>query len=69
MSRRSPYSRRRLRIPKTGFDIVQLQVDKNGNGVGKASIYTKITATDDHTIELENFANEPVMLNDVKKVK
>ena len=51
------------------FTVIELEVDKDGRGVGKASIYTKITATDDHTIELENFANEPVMLNDVKKVK
>jgi hypothetical protein len=51
------------------FTLLQLQVDKDGRGVGKASIYTKITATDANTIELENFANEPVMLNEVKKVK
>jgi hypothetical protein len=51
------------------FTLVQLDVDKNGRGVGKASIYTKITATDDGTIELENFADQPVMLNDVKPAK
>jgi hypothetical protein len=46
-----------------------LQVDKDGNGVGKASIYTKITQTKDGTIELENFADQPVMLTNVKKVQ
>ena len=51
------------------FTLIQLQVDKDGNGVGKASLYTKITATPDGTIELENFANEPVMLNQVKPSK
>jgi hypothetical protein len=51
------------------FTIIELQVDKNGQGKGWASIYTKVTATDDGNIELENFANEPVMLNDVKPTK
>lgn len=51
------------------FMLLQLQVDKAGTGVGKASLYTKITQTKDGTIELENFANQPVMLNQVKKVQ
>jgi hypothetical protein len=57
---------RRIDYP---FMLIQLQVDKNGEGVGKASIYTKITQAKDGTIELENFSNQPVMLNDVKKVR
>src|SRR5215207_2796405 len=44
------------------FMLVPLKVDKNGNGEGKASIYTKITEALDGTIELENFANQPVLL-------
>jgi hypothetical protein len=51
------------------FTVIQLQLDKNGKGVGKASIATKITQDDDGTIELENFSTEPVMLNDVHPVK
>jgi hypothetical protein len=51
------------------FTLIQLQVDKGGSGVGKASIYTKITQTKDGTIELENFSNQPVSLNQVKKVR
>jgi hypothetical protein len=51
------------------FTLIQLHVDKNGSGEGKASVYTKITEAKDGTIELENFANLPVMLNEVKKVK
>lgn len=51
------------------FTVIQLQLDKNGNGVGKASIATKITQQDDGTIELENFSSQPVMLNDVHPVK
>lgn len=51
------------------FTVIELQVDKDGHGVGKASIYTKITATPEGNIELENFANQPVSLNEVKRVK
>jgi hypothetical protein len=51
------------------FTLIQLQVDKNGKGVGKASIATKITEAADGTIELENFSNQPVALNEVRKVK
>jgi hypothetical protein len=51
------------------FMLIQLQVDKAGNGVGKASLDTKISETKNGTIELENFADRPVTLNNVKKVQ
>jgi hypothetical protein len=51
------------------FTLVQLQLDKNGRGVGKASIATQITQDPDGTIVLENFSSQPVMLNDVRPVK
>jgi hypothetical protein len=51
------------------FTLIQLQLDKDGRGVGKASIATKITQAADGTIELENFSNQPVMLNDVRPAK
>jgi hypothetical protein len=51
------------------FTLIQLQVDKEGNGVGKASIATKITEAADGTIELENFSSQPVMLNEVHRAK
>jgi hypothetical protein len=51
------------------FTLLQLHVDKTGEGEGKASIYTKIHEAKDGTIELENFANQPVALNEVKMVK
>ena len=51
------------------FTLIQLAVDKNGKGIGKASIATKITEAADGTIELENFSNQPVALNEVRKVK
>jgi hypothetical protein len=50
------------------FMLIQLRVDKKGEGEGKASIYTKITETKNGTIELENFANQPVALTQVKMI-
>lgn len=51
------------------FTLIQLQLDKTGHGVGKASIATRITEDEDGTIELENFQAGPVMLNDVHPEK
>ncbi len=50
------------------FTIIELELDRTGHGVGKASIATRIEKGKDGTIELENFSSVPVMLNDVKKV-
>jgi hypothetical protein len=61
-----------FRQPRTidyPFTVIQLQLDKNGNGEGKASIATKVTQDEDGTIELENYSSEPVMLNDVHPQK
>ena len=51
------------------FMLIQLHVDKSGQGEGKASIYTKISEANDGTIELENFAVQPVSLTQVRKVQ
>jgi hypothetical protein len=51
------------------FTLLQLQLDKGGSGMGKASIYTKITEAKDGTIELENFSNQPVSLNQIRRVR
>ena len=40
---------------------------RTAKGVGKASIATKITEAADGTIELENFSNQPVALNEVRR--
>ena len=51
------------------FTLIQLQLDKDGKGVGKASVATQITQDPDGTIVLENFSSQPVMLNEVRPVK
>ena len=51
------------------FTLIKLQVDKDGDGTGEATIYTKITLKNAGTIELENYTNRPVTLNDVKRTR
>jgi len=50
------------------FTVIQMQIDRNGNGKGTLSYATKITATKEG-IELENFATSPVMLTQVNAEK
>jgi hypothetical protein len=47
------------------FTVIQMQIDKAGEGKGTLSYATKIMARG-NTIELENFASSPVMLNDIR---
>ena len=49
------------------FTLLEIRLDRNGEGVGKASIATKISFDKKkNTMELENFTIEPVRLNQVK---
>jgi len=50
------------------FTLIELRVDKNGNGEGKLSVATKLTL-ENNTLVIENYANQPVMLNEVKATK
>ena len=51
------------------FTVIQMQIDKNGEGKGTLSYATKIIARG-NTIELENFSSSPAMLTkiDAKKI-
>lgn len=45
------------------FTLIELRVDRDGQGEGKMSLFTKVTYNRDmNQIELENYANQPVML-------
>lgn len=48
------------------FTLIQLQLNESGEGVGKLSIATKITLNGP-VMALENFANQPVMLTQVRR--
>jgi hypothetical protein len=51
--------------------LIEIRVDKEGNGVGKMAVATKISFDKKkNQIELENYSSEPVRLQNVKvKVK
>jgi hypothetical protein len=49
------------------FTLVEIRLDRNGEGVGKASVFTKIRFDKKkNTMELENYSSEPVRLQQVK---
>lgn len=50
------------------FTVIQMQIGADGRGKGTLSYATKVTAHG-NTIELENFATQPVMLTEVKAEK
>jgi hypothetical protein len=50
------------------FTLIELRVNKEGRGEGKLSIATKLTLND-NVLVIEDYANQPVMLNDVRKAK
>jgi hypothetical protein len=50
------------------FTVIQMQLDKNGEGKGTMSYATKIIARG-NTIELENFTTSPVMLTEIRAKK
>jgi len=47
------------------FTVIQMNLDRNGMGSGTMSYATRIT-TKNNIIELENFASQPIMLNNIK---
>jgi hypothetical protein len=49
------------------FTLIEIRTDKNGKGEGKLSVATKIMyEKDTNTIVLENYASEPVRLQNVE---
>ena len=52
------------------FTVIELHFDGDGKGEGKMSIATKITADkESRSIVLENYATQPLMLNDIRRRK
>ena len=49
------------------FTLIEIRLDKNGEGVGKAAVATKISVDKkSNALELENYSSEPVRLQNVK---
>ena len=47
------------------FTVIQMKLDREGNGSGTMSYATRIVARKDNVIELEDFATQPIMLNNI----
>ena len=47
------------------FTVIELRLDKDGNGEGRMSVATRVIPNKEG-IELENYSAQPVLLNDVK---
>jgi len=51
------------------FTVVEMQFDNDDKGVGKILTGTKIFIDKDNNLVLENYAQQPVRFNEIKKVK
>ena len=52
------------------FTLIEMHVDDEGSGEGRASVATKITWDEKtRTLELENYTSDPVRLMQVKRVE
>jgi len=47
------------------FTVIQMKLDRDGNGSGTLSYATRIVAHENNVIELEDFATQPIMLNNI----
>jgi hypothetical protein len=51
------------------FMIIDIRMNAKGEGEGKLLPLARVTMNEDHVIEIENYASEPVRLSSVRKVK
>ena len=47
------------------FTVIQMKLDRDGKGSGTLSYATRIVAHENNVIELEDFATQPIMLNNI----
>jgi hypothetical protein len=47
------------------FTVIQMKLNRDGTGTGTMSYATRIVAHENNVIELENFASQPIMLNNI----
>ena len=58
----------RVRSVDYPFTVIELHINNDGTGEGKMSVATKITGDQrTNTLVLENYATQPVMLNDARR--
>jgi hypothetical protein len=61
---------RRARTLDYPFTLIELHLDKDGNGEGRASVMTKVTWNKkQNVLELENCSSEPLRLKEVRAAR
>ena len=56
--------------PDYPFTVIELRVNRRGQGEGKMSLATKVTFEQDaKTIALENYGSAPILIKDVKRAR
>jgi len=51
------------------FMLVDIRLGPDGKGTGKLMPLAKVSESEDHVVEIENYASEPVRLNEVRELK
>jgi hypothetical protein len=51
------------------FTIVEMHLDKNDKGEGRILAGTRIYIDKKNNLVLENYGQQPVMFNDIKRLK
>ena len=51
------------------FMLVDIRIGADGKGTGKLMPVAKVTMNEDHVVEIENYASEPVRLTEVRELK
>lgn len=51
------------------FMLVDIRIGPDGKGTGKLMPVAKVTESEDHVVEIENYASEPVRLTEVRELK
>jgi hypothetical protein len=51
------------------FMLVDIRMSPDGKGTGKLMPLAKVTMNEDHVVEIENYASEPVRLTEVRQLK
>ena len=51
------------------FMLVDIRLGPDGKGQGKLMPLAKVTMNEDHVVEIENYASEPVRLTEVRELK
>jgi hypothetical protein len=62
-------ARNNPRVSDYPFTLVEIHLDKNGKGDGRMLVATRLNVNEEKVVEVENYGQQPIRLNDVKLEK